>query len=97
MFWWSIFLRFLEITQLCSTAPAVVIAALKSTFARHGIPEKVQRDNGPQYASAESAGFARSYLFDPITSSPLFPQSMVQTAKQLLQKSSDPCKALVNY
>ena len=77
--------------------------SLKSLFARHGIPEVVRSDNGPQYDSAEFAKFAKDWEFKHVTSSPLYAQSngeaerAVQTAKNLLQKESDPAKALPAY
>jgi len=81
----------------------MVIAALKSVFARHGIPETLRSDNGPQYPSEEFTRFASSYGFFHITSSPRYPQSngqverMVQTIKRMLKKSSDPHVAVLSY
>ena len=43
-----------------TTKSSEVIRALKSIFARHGIPEQVRSDNGPQYDSAEFSHFANS-------------------------------------
>ena len=90
------FSRYPEITKLVSTTSSAVIAALKAAFSRHGIPEVVRSDNGPQYSSQEFARFAYSYAFKHVTSSPLFPQSngeaerMVKTVKRLLEQSKDP-------
>ena len=87
--------------QLTSTTSAAVIRTLKSVFSRHGIPETVRSDNGPQYSSKEFAQFASSYEFNHITSSPRFPQSngqaerMVQTVKRLLKRAGDPYLALL--
>jgi len=92
-----------EIVKMNSTISACTIAALKNIFARYGIPEVVRSDNGPQYSSQEFAAFAKSYHFQHITSSPLFPQSngqveqMVQTLKQLMKKSDDIYQGLLNY
>ena len=69
------FSRYPEITKLVSTTSSAVIAVLKAAFSRHGIPEVVRSDNGPQYSSQEFARFADSYTFKHVTSSPLFPQS----------------------
>ena len=44
------FSRYPEVIKLTSTTSQSVIVALKSTFARHGIPEIVVSDNGPQYS-----------------------------------------------
>ena len=70
-----------------------VINHLKSTFSRHGIPEIVRSDNGPQFSSADFARFSNSFEFQHLTSSPKFPQSngqverMVKTVKEMMQKS----------
>ena len=97
------FSRYPEVVKLTSTTSASIISVLKSIFSRHGIPEIVRSDNGPQYASAEFLTFASSYGFQHITSSPKFPQSngqaerCVQTIKNLLKKSNDPCLSLLSY
>ena len=84
------FSRYPEISKLMTTTSTVVIVAMKAGFARHGIPEIVCSDNGPQYSSHDFALFADSYGFQHSTSSPHYLQSnvlgerMVQTAKRLL-------------
>lgn len=95
--------RFIEIAKLDSTSSLEVITHLKSIFSRHGVPEEVISDNGPQYASEYFRTFARNYGFIHTTSSPRYPQSngeaerAVQTVKQLLKKNTDPYKALMIY
>ena len=97
------FSRYPEVTKLTSTSSASVINALKAVFSRHGLPEVVRSDNGPQYSSGEFARFASSYEFKHVTSSPLYPQSngqverTVQTVKSLLKQSPDPFIALLSY
>ena len=49
--------NFTELEQIKSTAAQPVIQALKTTFARHGVPERVISDNGPAYASEEFKRF----------------------------------------
>ncbi len=86
------FSRYPEVTKLMTITSSAVIAGLKAAFSRHGIPEVVRSDNGPQYSSHEFAMFADSYGFKHA----LFPPSngqaerAVKTMKQLLEKSSDP-------
>ena len=56
------FSRYPEIVRLgATTTLSVVIAALRSIFSRHGIPEIVRNDNGPQFSSQELAEFAHGY------------------------------------
>ena len=50
--------RFVEVQKLNSTTTASVIAFLKPTFARYGIPATLISDNGPQFSSAEIKEFA---------------------------------------
>ena len=80
-----------------------MITRIKSIFARHGIPEVVVSDNGPQYTSQAFEDFAKDYQFYHQTSSPYYPQSngeaerAVKTIKELLKKGGDPYKALLAY
>ena len=69
------FPRYPEVIQLRTTTTQSVVSALKSIFSRHGIPEMVMSDNGPQFSSQEFAEFATRYHFKHITSSPLYPTS----------------------
>ena len=97
------FSRYPEIVKLTSTTSQCIIAALKGIFARHGIPETVVSDNGPQYSSQEFTEFAGDYSFHHVTSSPHYPQSIgqvertVKTVKKLLSGSNDPCLSLLAY
>ena len=57
-------------------------------FARHGTPNTVVSDNGPQYSSKD---FSEKWEFNHVTSSPTYPKSngmverAVQTVKKLLK------------
>ena len=72
-------------------------------FSRHGIPETVVSDNGPQFSSQEFSDFASNYQFAHVTSSPHYPASngqakrAVKIAKQLLKNADDPFLALLSY
>ncbi len=95
--------RYVEIARLNQLTAEEIITHTKSIFARHGIPEEVVSDNGPQYSSQAYAEFAKAYQFRHITSSPYFAQSngeaerAVGTVKSLLKKSTDPYLALLAY
>ena len=76
-------------------------------MARHGIPERVVSDNGPQYSSEEFRSFAQQYEFEHVTSSPGYPQSngkaesAVKQAKRIMEKAiaakEDPYLALLAH
>ena len=84
-----------------------VINASKVQFARHGIPETVISDNGPQFSSAEFDHFAKEWQFQHRTASPHYPQSngpaenAVKTCKNLLKKAKasaeEPVLALLDW
>ena len=57
------FSRYPEILKFTSTASHGVIQALKTVFSQHGVPETVQSDYGPQYASQEFSEFVKAYNF----------------------------------
>lgn len=96
--------RYIETAKLSNESSTEVIHHFtKSVFARHGIPQEVVSDNGPQYSSLEYKKFANEYGFLHTTSSPKFPQSngeaerAVRTVKNLLNKSQDPYMAMLTY
>ena len=97
------YLRYIETALLRDTTSEGVIQQLKSIFARHGIPEQVISDNGPQFSSRAFSTFAKTYGFMHITSSPNFPQAngeaerAVKTVKNLLEKAEDPYLAMLAY
>jgi len=88
---------------LIITPNAGVIVALKSQFARCGVPSVVVSDNGPWYNSAEFRKFSEDWGFEHVMSSPGYPQSnsqserTVQTVKAMLEEVDDPYKALLSY
>ena len=66
---------YFELNQLSSTNSSSVIKSLKNQFGRHGIPDTLYSDNGPQFASREFKEIASARHFDHQTSSPHYPQS----------------------
>ena len=93
----------LTLAKLSSTTSSEVIKYLKSFFSRHGVPQIVVSDNGPQYSAAVFKEFATQYSFTHTTSSPQFPQAngvaerAVHTIKDLLKKSDDHYLAILTY
>ncbi|XP_044166476.1 uncharacterized protein K02A2.6-like [Acropora millepora] len=70
------FSRFIEISiLLASQRASETIRALKSTFARHGIPDISRSDNGPQFVSTEFDELSNDYLFTHVTSSQKLPET----------------------
>ena len=94
---------YVDIANWAETTSSDVILHLGSIFPRHGIPETVESDNGPQYASYEFARFASEEGFIDCTNSPRNPQGngkaerTVPTVKAMLKKSVDPYIALLTY
>ena len=82
---------------------ADTILKMKNAFSRHGIPDVLISDNGPQFDSAEFRRFAGVWGFEHVTSSPLYPQPndeaerAVETIKMILKKCDDEYLALLNY
>lgn len=98
---------YFEISHVSNTKSETIITHFKSQFARHGIPDVLITDNGPQFTSTQFEEFSKLYQFNHITSSPYHPQSNgmaekgVQIAKSLLIKANesgqDPYLALLDY
>ena len=86
---------------------AKTISVLKELFSKHGIPETIRSDNGPQFASHQFTEFAKEWNFDHTTSSPRNPRSngqaeaAVKVTKGLLTcakySGQDPFLALLAY
>ena len=76
------FSRYPEVIKLSSAVSASVIAALKTLFARHGIPEIFCSNNGPQYSAEVFTQFMKSYDIQHITSSTKYPQSNGQAERE---------------
>ena len=57
------FSHYIEVAAMQKTTKShEVNSALKAIFARHGIPEELRSDNGPQYAPAEFTHFAKEWV-----------------------------------
>ena len=51
--------NFFEFDILPQTTTLGIVTSMKSQFARHGIPDEVTSDNGPQFASTNFQNFAK--------------------------------------
>lgn len=87
------FSKYPEIVKLGKdTSSSNVIENIKSVFSRHGKPEILYSDNGPQLVSREFEQFLKSWNILHKTSSPRYPQSNglverhIQTLKKLIKK-----------
>ncbi|XP_014665126.1 PREDICTED: uncharacterized protein K02A2.6-like, partial [Priapulus caudatus] len=87
--------KFFEIDYLIDTGSAAVIDKLKHHFARHGIPDTVITDGGPQYNSEKFRTFSTKWGFTHEMTSPGnskangVAEAAVKSAKKLMRK----CKA----
>lgn len=83
---------FFDFKPLRQSTSKEVIENLKSWFVTHGIPEKLDSDNGPQYSSREFRQLVNEWGIQHETSSPKYAKSnglaerFVQTAKNMLRK-----------
>ena len=99
--------NFWEFDRLPDTRASSVILKLKNHFARHGCPDQLVSDNGPQFSSAKFEQFAQAWEFEHCTSSPGNSkangkaESAVKTAKRILRKAldagTDPYVAILDY
>ena len=82
-----------EVIPMRSTTTTATIGKLRDIFARHGIPEHIVSDNGPQFASDEFSKFAKASGIRHIRSAPYHPatnglaERFVQTFKQAMKAS----------
>ena len=88
------FSDYLEIDLLPDTTASTVINCLQQHFSRHGIPDVVISDNGPQFRSSEFNAFATEWEFEHLTRSPYHSQSngkaesALKIAKTILKKAN---------
>ena len=84
---------FVEVSPLRETTSAAIIKFMRVQFSRHGIPDVLVTDNGPQFASKEFAEFSKQWDFLRVTSSPYHPksngkaESAVKVVKGLFKKA----------
>jgi len=95
--------KFIGVDRLEDLGSKAAIEGMKAQFSRHGIPEVIRSDGGPQFASKEFARFCKEYGITHKTSSPHLPSAnmeverAVQTVKRLWRKATDKQLALLDY
>lgn len=77
------FSKCVEVSLRRSLTTAETIRSLKSILARHGVPDVVRSENGPQYGSDEFAAFARDWDF-----SSYYKKPYLSTVKRRSRESS---------
>ena len=93
--------KYWDIEELSEISAQSVVLQTKKIFSRHGVPEFVISDNGPQYISQEYKRFAEEWNFQHYTSSPHYPkgngtaEAAVKQAKRILKLSNDPWLAIL--
>ena len=79
--------------ELDDTLSRTIVHKTEAQFARHGVPEILLTDNGPQFIASEYEGLCNRYHIQHITSSPYWPQgngkaeATVKIVKQFMKKS----------
>lgn len=82
-----------EVEIMKTTTAEKTIKVLRNLFARHGLPEQLVSDNGPQFTSSEFKQFMHKNRVKHILSAPYHPASnglaerFVQTLKHSLKAS----------
>ena len=86
--------NYIEISKLQSQTAVCVIKEIQGIFARHGVPNQLVTDNGPQFSNAEFSLFVKKWSFQHITSSPHYPRSngKVENAVRTIKRLFSKCK-----
>ena len=102
--YWS---NFFEVVEIHRRTAQAVITQFKVQFARHGIPEVLISNNGPEFDNQEFKNFSTDWQFEHRTSGPRYPQAngkvenAVKTYKGLLLKAKedkrDPLLAILTW
>ena len=84
-----------EVYELKRTNTLNVIHATKEAFSRHGIPEIVVSDNGPQSSTKYYQSFARDWQFQHRTSSPRYARSngLAESSVKVVNRLIKKCKS----
>ena len=88
------FSDYIEVERLASTTTQAILKPLRSMFARHGIPDTIVSDNGPQFGSGHFAAFCKKWDIEHVTSSPTYAQSngKAESAVKIIKRMFQKCK-----
>lgn len=76
------FSRFIEVEIMTKIDSVETIKRLKVIFARFGIPEKLQADNGRQFTSSEFMSFCETNNIELVHTTPYWPQMNGEVERQ---------------
>jgi len=98
--------NFFEVDYLTDSTADIVVTKLKAHFARHGIPDTLVSDNGPQFSAFKFKEFSQKWGFTHVTSAPGnsrangAAEAAVKIAKRVMKRSvragEDPYLGLLN-
>jgi hypothetical protein len=73
--------KYPEVVKMSSTTTSATISQLRSIFSRHGYPQTLVSDNGPQFKSAEFGRFLEEYGVVHKTTAPYKPSTNGQAER----------------
>ena len=90
--------KYFEVSHVREPVDSPAVVNSMKIFSRHGIPEELFTDGGPQFVAKEFKKFTNDWDFVHDSSSPHFPQSngmvehTVQIKKNTLKKAHEASK-----
>ena len=98
--------RFPVVEQTTSTSCKVTCDRLRKIFATHGIPKKVESDNGPPFSSTDFKGFAEEMGFEHHRVTPEHPRAngeaesfmkVLNKTEQIAHSDGTPSSSAIQY
>ena len=87
------YIDFIEVDEVADSLANPTVTKTEAHFVRHGVPETILTDNGPQFIATEFETLCGNYQIKHITSSPYWPkgnskaEAAVKIVKRILKKS----------
>ena len=76
------FSRFVEVDIIRTTSTDTVVSCLRKHFARHGLPDSLRSDNGPQFISAGFENFLAEHGIQHVKTTPYWPRANGEVERQ---------------